>query len=244
MDNFKKKLYFFTAANSNPVYRYEAQLLIESGKRFGRDIHFYEIPENEPWHRYKVKIIGGTLPSADKYIYFDSDCILTGPGDWESDECIGVSDVLYWCKTEPERKKHTNGFMRNHTICGGINDVAGYKKIVELWQGMNWPIWCNSGVTVLPADIRLEFAEYWKQWLHVMDVYSSNPFIIGDEAALMFARHTYGLPLLPPRFNGMCKWQQIYDWHVLIHADGNVSGQDRLPYIRAVEKLGLKDVKK
>ncbi len=33
------------------------------------------------------------------------------------------------------------------------------------------------------------------------------------------------------------QWQPINDDHVLIHADGNVGGEKRLPYLRAIEKM-------
>jgi len=228
------KLFFFTAVDRNPVYRREAEILIASGKKYGRDIHLFDIPDSEIWNRYKVKLIASSdLPEADKYIYLDGDTVLTCHGDWESDECSGVADALY-CWPD-ERIKHTQGFMRNHTLC--IGEGMGFHYVHNLWQEMGLPIWCNSGVTVLKAEDRLPFTDIWREWMIDIDNHCEKGFMVGDEAPLMFARQIYGLPLLPPRFNGLCKWQPIYDWHVLIHADGNVSGEKRIPYNEAVEKV-------
>jgi hypothetical protein len=163
----------------------------------------------------------------------DSDTVLTCRGDWESPACQGVSDILYlW----PEQRiKHTQGFIRNHTLVAGDAPVCEF--ISELWQAMRFPIWPNSGVVVLNAADRIPFAKLWLEWLDLIDKQSAKGEVVGDEAACMFARHVYNLPLLPPAFNGLCKWQPIFDWHQLIHADGNVTGEKRLPYIRAVEKV-------
>lgn len=226
-------LYFFTAADKNPVYRREAEILIASGKKYGREIHFYDIPDGRIWNRYKVELISSKLPDADKYIYLDSDTVLTCHGDWEAEECNGVADALY-CWPD-QRIKHTQGFMRNHTTC--IGEGKGFDYIDDLWRQYDLPIWCNSGVTVLKAEDRLPFCKLWKEWMVDIDNHCQKRYMVGDEAPLMFARHIYVLPLLPPRFNGLCKWQPINDWHVLIHADGNVSGKDRIPYIEAVKKV-------
>jgi hypothetical protein len=234
------KLFFFSAVDQSPKYRYEAELLLASGEKYGRPIHLYDIPAGELWNRYKVNLfLRDDLPKADRYVYLDGDCILNGPGDWEADDCQGVADPLYYCKSKPERCKHTSGFMRNHTVV--IGEGQGYDYILQKWHEWGEPIWCNSGVVVLDEEIRLSFAMRWQAWIRQIDRHCEKGFVVGDEAPLMFARHEAGLPLLPPRFNGLCKWQQIYDWHHVIHADGNVSGDDRMPYVRAIWRIGKKD---
>lgn len=228
-------LFFFTAADANPVYRREAEILIESGHRHDRSIHFFDIPDGEMWNRYKVWLLDrDDLPAADRYIYLDSDCILTGTGDWESDDCQGVADVLYYCD-EPNRHRHTNGFMRNHTVV--IGEGRGYEFVHRLWRERQFPIWCNSGVVVLDAEVRRPFCGLWKEWMQRIDAECEKGFMVGDEAALMFARAEFDLPLLPPRFNWMLKWQPVRPDAVLIHADGNVTGPKRQPYIDAVDRL-------
>ncbi len=227
------KLFFFTYVDRNPKYRQEADLLIRSGRRFGREIHLFEIPDSAIWNRYKVELLAGDLPPADRYVCLDSDTILTGPGDWEADDCQGVMDILYFCPEQ--RDKHTKAFIRNHTVLDG--DPGAYECVLEFWRAMHEPIWPNSGVVVLDADVRLPFARLWKNWMSRIDARCDHGFIVGDEAPCMFAREEFGLPLLPPRFNGCCKWQPIHDWHVLIHADGSVSGPKREPYNRAVTDL-------
>ena len=174
------------------------------------------------------------LPPANKYVYLDSDTIFTCHGDWEADECVGVGDMLYYCN-EADRVRHTNGFMRNHTAV--IGEGRGHDYICELWRILDLPIWCNSGVCVLTAELRLPFVRTWQAWMKQIDRHCQKGPMIGDEAPLCFARQMFDLPLLPPRFNGLCKWQPINDDHVLIHADGNVGGEKRLPYLRAIEKM-------
>ena len=186
------------------------------------------------WNRYKVELLAGELPAADRYVCLDSDTILTGPGDWESDDCQGVMDILYYMEP-PDRDKHTKAFIRNHTLLDG--DAAAYEYILALWREKHCPIWPNSGVVVLDAAIRLPFVECWQRWMAEIDAHCDRGFVVGDEAPCMFALQEFGLPLLPPRFNGCCKWQPIDDSHVLLHADGNVTGDKRIPYNRAVESL-------
>ena len=227
-------LYFFCAVDENPIYRREAEILIESGRTFGREIHLYDIPATEVWNRYKVNLFLADLPPADRYIYLDSDCCLTGPGDWEAPDCLGVCDVLYYCNTL-DRSRHTKGFMRNHTLL--VGEKKGYDYLVQLYLEHGSPPWCNSGVVVLSAADRLPFARVWKDWMNPIDAQCEKGFMVGDEGALLVARQEYGLPLLPPRFNGMCKWQPIFDWHVLIHADGNVGGPKRQPYLDALQRV-------
>lgn len=227
------KLYFFTAADDH--YKHETEILIESGKRYGREVHFYPIPDGKQWQRYKVELLAAELPLADKYIYLDSDTVFTCRGDWESDECVGVGDVLYYMN-EADRLKHTQGFMRNHTCI--IGEGRGYEYICKLWDLLDMPRWCNSGVTVLPAELRLPFVKSWQAWMDQIDQHCQKGIMIGDEAPLCFARQMFNLPFLPPRFNGCCKWQPVaLDTHVLIHADGNVSGEKRLPYQQAIERM-------
>jgi len=226
------RLFFFTSADD--YYRQAAEILIASGKRFGREIHFFEMPAGEMWNRYKVKLLSGDLPPADKYIYLDADTVMTCEGDWESEECIGVADMLYYME-EKKRLEYTMSFIRNHTCV--VGEGKGYEYVCQLWREFNFPVWCNSGVVVLPAEVRVAFMECWRQWMENIDSHCEKGFIEGDEYPLVFARQEFGLPFLPPRFNGMCKAQPIYDWHVLIHADGNVSGEKRLPYTKAVERI-------
>lgn len=226
------KLFFFTSADE--YYRKAAEILIASGKRFGREIHFFEMPAGEMWNRYKIKILAGDLPEADKYIYFDADTVMTCAGDWESDECLGVADVLYYMK-EDQRIKYTMSFIRNHTC--NIGEGKGFEYICEKWREMDLPVWCNSGVVVLTAKMRMPFMDCWSEWMKKLDEQCERDFIDGDEYPLMFARQEFNLSILPPRFNGMCKSQPIYDWHVLIHADGNVTGEKRIPYDQAVKKI-------
>lgn len=225
-------LYFFTAVDKNPVYRREAEILIKSGRKYGRKIHLYDIPDDKVWNRYKIELISGKLPDADRYIYMDSDCVLTCNGDWEAADCQGCSDILYYCPNE--RTKHTNGFIRNHTLVAG--DPGAYEYIIDTWRKMYCPPWRNSGVVVLDAAMRFKFMPIWQKWQDMLDSRSDKGEVIGDEAACMFAAAEFGLPLLPQRFNGLCKWQTIYPWHVLIHADGNVGGEKRKPYTEAVKK--------
>ena len=226
------RLFFFTSADD--YYRQAAEILIASGKYFGREIHFFEMPAGEMWNRYKVKLLSGDLPPADKYIYLDADTVMTCEGDWESEECIGVADMLYYME-EKKRLEYTMSFIRNHTCV--VGEGKGYEYVCQLWREFNFPVWCNSGVVVLPAEVRVAFMECWRQWMENIDSHCEKGFIEGDEYPLVFARQEFGLPFLPPRFNGMCKAQPIYDWHVLIHADGNVSGEKRLPYTKAVERI-------
>jgi len=234
------EIYFFTAVDENPDYRREADILQASGRAYGRQIHRHEIPACQRWNRYKVDLLLTDLPAADRYVYLDSDTVLTGPGDWEADDCQGVADVLYYMD-EPHRLKHTAGFMRNHTTC--IGDGPAWDYVAALWHEQHEPIWCNSGVVVLDAAIRRPFCRLWKDRLTDIDGHCARGFVEGDEYALCFARAEFGLPLLPPRFNGMCKWQPIYPWHVLIHADGNVGWPKRQPYTAAVAALNLSDRK-
>ena len=230
------KIYFFTAVDDNPVYRREAEILIASGRRYGRDIHLHDIPAGRRWNRYKVDLLLTDLPAADRYVYLDSDTVLTGPGDWEAPDCQGVCHVLYYMD-RARACKHEAGFMRNHTTC--IGDGAAWDYVSALWHERDEPLWCNSGVVVLDAEVRLPFCRMWKDRLTDIDGHCARGFVEGDEYALCFARAEFELPLLPPRYNGMCKWQPIYDWHCLIHADGNVDGPKRQPYTAAVERLNL-----
>lgn len=226
-------LYFFTAADD--YYKHESEILIESGLRYGREVHFYPIPAGKQWQRYKVELLASDLPPADKYIYLDSDTVFTCRGDWEADECVGVGDVLYYAD-EGVRLKQTKGFMRNWTAV--VGEGTGYEYICKLWALLDLPVWCNSGVTVLPAELRMPFVRSWQAWMNKIDEHCEKGIMIGDEAPLCFARQMFGLPFLPARFNGLCKWQPVsLDTHVLIHADGNVTGEKKLPYIRAVEKM-------
>jgi hypothetical protein len=223
------ELYFFTAVDDNPKYRQEAAYLIKSGEKFGRKIHLFDIPTGNMWHRYKVKLFATDLPKADRYIYLDSDTVFTREGDWDAPDCQGTMDILYYC---PEaRMTQTVGFIRNHTICTG--DKEAYDYVYNLWIKSYCPIWCNSGVVVLDADVRARFIPIWQKWMDDIDSHCEKGWVEGDEYPLLFARQEFSLPLLPPRFNGCCKWQPIYDWHVLLHADGNVSGPKRIPYDRA-----------
>lgn len=233
------EIYFFTAVDDNPVYQHEADILQASGERFGRKIHRHAIPPGEMWNRYKLNLFLGDLPPADRYVYFDSDTVLTGPGDWEADDCQGMADPLYYLE-KALRCRHTGGFMRNHTVV--IGEGAGYEYVAGLWHAWNEPIWCNSGVVVLDAAIRIPFAQLWQHWMRDIDSHCEKEFMVGDEAAAMFARHGFNLPLLPPRFNYLCKWQPApEDWrdYCLIHADGNVTGEKRKPYNAAVAALNL-----
>jgi len=225
-------LFFFTAVDSNPKYRKESEYLIASGKKYGRKIHLYDIPPDQIWNRYKVKLLASKLPPADRYIYLDSDTVLTGPGDWDAPDCQGVMDILYY--TPQTRHKHTVSFIKNHTVLDG--DPGAWEYILDLWQKKHCPIWPNSGVVVLDADVLERFVPVWQKWMDIVDSHCDKGFVVGDEAPCMFARDEFSLPLLSPRFNGCCKWQPIFDWHVLIHADGNVSGDKRKPYNKAVEK--------
>lgn len=226
--------FFFTYVDDNPKYRRDAEILIKSGKKFGRDIHLYEIPGGAMWNRYKVELLAGELPEADRYICLDSDTVMTCHGDWEADDCQGVMDILYYMD-EPNRHKYTYSFIKNHTLLDG--DRGAHDFIYDLWQRLDFPIWPNSGVVVLDADVRLHFARCWKKWMKIIDSHADAGFVVGDEAPCTFARHTFDLPLLPPRFNGCCKWQEIHDWHVLLHADGNVTGEKRRPFDDAVARV-------
>src|SRR5512146_1043799 len=146
------QIFFFTAVDQNPVYRREAEILLASGRQYGREIHLFDIPAGARWNRYKVDLLRTELPPADRYVYLDSDTVLTGPGDWEAPDCQGVADVLYWC-TKYDRLRHTTGFMRNHTICD--RDAPAWDYVSTLWHQWHEPIWCNSGVVVLDAAVRL-----------------------------------------------------------------------------------------
>jgi len=225
------RLFFFTAADDQ--CKREAEILIASGRCFGREIHFFDIPAGEMAARYKVRLLADPgLPQADKYIYIDSDTVMTGPGDWEAEECQGVADIFYHCPGQ--RLKHTMGLIRNSTKA---REKKGFEFFCELWRLLEYPVMCNSGVTVLTAESRLPFMTTWLKWMKVIDKQCDRGYFFGDEAPLMFARHFWDMPFLPPRFNGLCKWQPIYDWHVLIHADGNVQGEKKVPYIKAVERI-------
>jgi len=226
--------FFFTYVDKNPKYRRDAEILIASGRKFGREIHLFEIPEGAMWNRYKVQLIASDLPEADRYICLDSDTVLTCHGDWEADDCQGVTDILYYMD-EPDRLKYTHSFIKNHTLLDG--DAKAYEYILDLWRRLECPRWYNSGVVVLDAGIRLNFCDIWNHWMDLVDSHCSAGYVVGDEAPLMFMMHEIDGPRLPPRFNGLCKWQQIYDWHVLIHADGNVTGEKRVPYNLAVERV-------
>ena len=229
-------IYFFTYVDDNPKYQKDAEYLIKSGKLYGRDIHLYHVPKEEHWNRYKMNLIAANLPKADRYVCLDSDTILTCKGDWDSPDCQGVMDILYFCPNE--RTKHTQGFIRNHTVVAGDGPAGEF--IFENWRKMHCPPWCNSGVVVLDADIRKDFCSLWFDWQRRCDEHSNKGQVIGDEAACMFARAEFGLPLLPPRFNGCCKWQPIEPWHVLLHADGNVTGQRAEPFLRELRKINAK----
>jgi hypothetical protein len=227
-------IFFFTYVDDNPKYRQEAEYLIKSGAKFGRKIHLYEIPEGEMWNRYKVKLLARTdLPKADRYVCLDSDTVLTCKGDWEAPDCQGMMDILYF--TPATRDKHTVAFIRNHTLLD--DDPGGYEYILDLWRKSYCPYWPNSGVVVLDDHIRLDFAACWQKWMEHIDSHCDKGYVVGDEGPATFAIAEYGLPWLPPRFNGCCKWQPIHPWHVLIHADGSVTGDLRKPYNKAVEAI-------
>jgi len=227
------KLFFFTGVDDNSKYRQEAEWLIKSGKKYGRDIHLFDIPAGKMWNRYKVELFATKLPDADRYIYLDSDTILTCEGDWEAPDCQGVMDILYYI---PQRRaEFTHSFIKNHTLLDG--DPGAYNFILAEWRRLYCPIWPNSGVVVLDADMRSKFIPIWQKWMDLVDRHCDKGQVVGDEAPCMFARNEFSLPLLPPRFNGCCKWQPIYDWHVLLHADGNVNGPKRIPYDRALKKV-------
>jgi len=219
-------LFFFTIADENRKDEAE-DILIASGRRFGREIHLFDIPKGQKWHQYKKRLLADPgLPKADKYIYLDSDTVMTEPGDWESEECRGVMDVFYFCPEQ--RTKHTMGFLR---------PLKSFSYVYDLWTKFDYPIWCNSGVVVLPADVRINFMTCWQKWQEMIDKYCEKGFWCGDEAALMFARYFFDLPLLPPRFNGLCKAQPICDWHVLLHAAANPSKEKILPYTNAIKRI-------
>lgn len=219
-------LFFFTIADAKRKAEAE-NILIASGRYYGREIHLFDIPEGEKWYRYRERLfLSSELPKADKYIYLDSDTIMTCAGDWESEECQGVADVFYFC---PElRKKGTMGFLRPLKTFGYIHD---------LWVKFGWPIWCNAGVVVLSADARINFMTCWRKWSELIDEHCPDGFFGGTETPLMFARHFFDLPILPPRFHGLLKSQPIYDWHVLLHDAANPPAARRVPYLNAIKKI-------
>lgn len=228
------KLYFFTYVDKNPKYRRDAEILIASGKKYGRDIHLYEIPDGEMWNRYKVKLIASQLPDADRYICLDSDTVLTCRGDWESDDCRGTVDILYYMGVD-ERLRYTHSFIKNHTLLDG--DKGAYEYIMSLWKELNYPIWRNSGVVVFDRQEKAFMSEQWLAWLEIVDSHCDAGYVVGDEAPLMFAAHAGRWPYLPPRFNVCLKWQPVPENAVLLHADGNVNGEKRIPFNKAVEKV-------
>jgi len=228
-------IYFFTAVDKDPVYRAEADILIRSGKQYGRIIHLHDIPDDQYWGRYKAWIIGSDdLPAADRYVYLDSDSIMTGPGDWESKKCQGVMDSLYFMKPG-DRNKKLMSFIRCMTSCN--HDGRGLIYLRRLWFGFGFPSWYNSGVVVLDAEKRIPFCKLWIEYIELLDTLSENEYLPGDEPALMFARQEFNLPILSPKYNWLLKYQPDPGGARLIHADGNVAGVKREPYVRAVENL-------
>jgi len=228
-------IYFFTAVDKDPVYRAEADILIRSGRQYGRKIHLHDIPDDQYWGRYKAWIIGSDdLPPADRYVYLDSDSIMTGPGDWESPKCQGVVDSLYFMD-ESERRKKTMSWIR--CLTSSNHDGRGYYYLRRLWFGYNFPKWFNSGVVVLDAEKRIPFCKLWIEYIELLDTLSEMDHLPGDEPALMFAQYEYNLPALPPVYNWLLKYQPDPGDVRLIHADGNVSGAKREPYVNAVENL-------
>jgi len=230
------EIFFFTTVDAEPNYREQAEWLLASGEKYGRKIHLFDMPSNKRWRTYKIDIMGGDLPAADKYVYIDADAILTCRGDWELDECEGMSDPLHFYPKL--RAKYTVSFMRNHTVT--IGEGKGFEYIHSLWIERGEPVWVNNGVVVLKGADRLPFTHLWRQWTDRIDAACEKPPMQCNEPASMFAAAEYGLPLLPPRFNGLCKSQPIPPDGgdcVLIHADGNVTGQKRKPYDNAVARV-------
>jgi hypothetical protein len=149
------KIYFFTAADDH--YKRETEILFRSANKFGREVDFYPIPAGKQWQRYKVELLESDLPKADKYVYLDSDTVFTCRGDWESPECEGVMDILYYM-SPTQRIKPTQGFIRNHTLL--VGETAGYEYVLDLWRRFDCPAWNNSGVTVLTAQNRIPFVRF------------------------------------------------------------------------------------
>ena len=227
-------IYFFTYVDNNPKYRRDAEILIKSGEKYGRDIHLYEIPDDEIWNRYKVKLIASDLPEADRYVCLDSDTVLICHGDWESDDCQGTMDILYYMNSV-NRNKYTHSFIKNHTLLDG--DKGAYEYILNMWRQLEEPIWRNSGVVVVDRQDKRIMSQQWLAWMEIVDSHCDTGKVVGDEAPLMFAAHAGKWPLLPPRFNVCLKWQPMIADAVLLHADGNVDGEKAKPYFDAVKRI-------
>jgi hypothetical protein len=221
--------FFWTAANAK--YRGEAQILIRSGRRFGIDIHCLPIPEQSPPWRYKSRQ-WLDLPDAERYVYFDSDCILARPADWQAEDCLGASR-MWWQQSRPAEIAWTRRTVQDHLR----GDGAGRSAILALHEARGSPAWANSGVMVLTARQRREFIPLWLEWIARTDELILPQNRWGDEVGLMFAKSDYGLPDLPGQYNWLLKWQHGVEQAVVIHADGHVSGTKRVPYERAIEDL-------
>lgn len=223
------KICFFTMYDDK--YVRHAMTLVSSGVVFRRPILAFRIPTGEDWTRYKIKLfLGDELPAAKKYVYMDADCILSAHGDWESRDCVGVADMTA-----------LHGGDYRHTLRGFHSQFRdeenAWNRVVELFHKAGRPVWCNSGVVVLREKDRKPFAKLWMKWCKKIDSFCDSGTSWGDEVHLMFARQEYGLPILPTRFNGLCKWQSITPEHVVIHADGNVTGDKAKPYHDMVRRV-------
>lgn len=215
-------LCFFTMANFR---RYDwAYRLILSGKAVNRPIWFFRIPDNHPDpKRYKLELLYGDLlpDNADKYIYMDSDTFMLQYGDWESEEALGA------VSEEPFHISSKWSFADN----------TGYKAYCDLFNKYNRPARVNTGLVVIPGNIRKQVGERWKYWCEYIESLCEKPMKFRDQPQFPFVMSELQIPVLPPRFCAIIKRENIKPEHIAIHASGHPAGNDLDKYMGAANSL-------
>jgi len=215
---------FYTMANDNRLEW--ARHLVSSGDVVDRPVWMFRIPpDHKDPKRYKIELLGSDLlPEADKYVYLDADSIMLKHGDWESDDCIGAKHE-HWGNAGQYYK--------------ALRGEQARRMYIDLYNQSGRPLRMNSGLVVLSAGIRHEFAERWQYWNERIDSFSDHPerAKIRDQIGFAYVFEEFGLPALPERFCCLPKSEPFRDDHIMIHAAGKPSGAAIAPYTNAVNSL-------
>lgn len=212
---------FFTMADKAMID--QARSLILSGDIAGRPIWFYRIPADHPDpKRYKLELLASDLlPDADKYVYIDADSLMLKHGDWESGECLGAK-YEHWGTGDGYENVFTG---------------TGFDVFRRLHKEYGSPPRLNSGLVVLPGNIRKQFAKDWLDWCHKIDALSSEWLWIRDQMGYMFAHKQYNLPVLPERFSCIVKREKLTEKYISLHAAGHPKGEARKQYTDAIDRI-------
>lgn len=216
------ELCFFTMSNNKRITW--ARRLVSSGDAVNRPIWFFRIPADHPDpKRYKVELLkSDLLPDADKYVYIDADAIMIQHGDWEATDCIGAKHEKWQTAL-----KYSNYFP----------GLEGWGEYCAIYEAEGKPNRMNSGLVVLSANIRKDFAQRWQYWNECIDAVTSKRIAVRDQIGFAFVYKEFNLPILPERFCAIPKREKVTGEHILMHASGHPTGNAIKPYYNVVDRL-------